>query len=118
MQWGYAAGLVGLRFRGPGRGDRLCCPGERPAAWPAALIEVADPTGATGTTNAPCAVQAGGRPTRGAPLRLLVSTTGFGTATGLRLSAIAAGGLLVAAATASFRWIRRAGRTPDGSPKI
>jgi DHA2 family methylenomycin A resistance protein-like MFS transporter len=48
---------------------------------------------------------------------LLISTTGFGMATGLRFSAVAAGGLLVAAATASFLWIPRAGTASDGSSK-
>ncbi|GAA2156014.1 MFS transporter [Kitasatospora kazusensis] len=46
---------------------------------------------------------------------LLISTTGFGLSTGLRLSAAAAGGLLVTAATASFLWIREAAPASDGS---
>ena len=46
---------------------------------------------------------------------LLISTTGFGMATGLRLSAVAAGALLIVAATASFLWIRGAGTAADGT---
>ncbi|AUG75450.1 MFS transporter [Kitasatospora sp. MMS16-BH015] len=47
---------------------------------------------------------------------LLISAAGFGLATGLRLSAVAAGGLLVLAAVASYRWVPGAARRGAAPP--